>query len=152
MSDVSATPIGTAGQPWGPAEKAEWRARQRVRRSYAEDVVSKIDALGDRFDVTRYGELDYGRDGVFPLFAIRSRDWDDALPVVLVTGGVHGYETSGVHGALQFLDLDATEFTGRVNLLVAPCVSPWAYERIHRQSSPASSRSWSLGSTTSCPS
>jgi hypothetical protein len=53
-------------------------------------------------------------------------------PGVLVTGGVHGYETSGVHGALRFLDQHAEAFAGRVNLLVAPCVSPWAYERIHR--------------------
>src|SRR5690606_26236095 len=47
-------------------------------------------------------------------------------------GGVHGYETSGVHGALQFLERRAADYAGRVNLLVAPCVSPWAYERIHR--------------------
>ncbi len=49
-----------------------------------------------------------------------------------MTGGVHGYETSGVHGALQFVDRHAADYAGRVNLLVAPCVSPWAYERIHR--------------------
>jgi len=54
------------------------------------------------------------------------------LPVALVTGGVHGYETSGVHGALKFVREDAADFAGRVNLLVAPCISPWAYERIHR--------------------
>ena len=28
--------------------------------------------------------------------------------------------------------MTATTATGKVNLLVAPCVSPWAYERIHR--------------------
>jgi hypothetical protein len=66
------------------------------------------------------------------LFAIRSRGWRDELPCVLVTGGVHGYETSGVHGALRFVDEHAASYAGRVNLLVAPCVSPWAYERIHR--------------------
>jgi hypothetical protein len=45
---------------------------------------------------------------------------------------VHGYETSGVHGALQFIEAHAADYAGRVNLLVAPCVSPWGYERIHR--------------------
>jgi hypothetical protein len=49
-----------------------------------------------------------------------------------VTGGVHGYETSGVHGALRFVDKHAAAYDGRVNLIVAPCVSPWAYEVIHR--------------------
>jgi hypothetical protein len=51
---------------------------------------------------------------------------------VLVTGGVHGYETSGVHGALQFLEQHAAHFAQEINLLAVPCVSPWAYERIHR--------------------
>lgn len=54
----------------------------------------------------------------------------DERPWVLVTGGVHGYETSGVHGALQFLEQRAADFP--VNLLAVPCVSPWGYERIHR--------------------
>ncbi len=129
---TSFPPIGTPGQPWGATEKAEWRAAQRKQRDYADEVVSAIDRLRDRFDVVQYGELDYGVDGRYPLFALKSRDWNDALPVVLVTGGVHGYETSGVHGALRFADRDAADYAGRANLLIAPCVSPWAYERIHR--------------------
>ncbi|KIQ97025.1 M14 family metallocarboxypeptidase [Lysobacter sp. A03] len=124
-------PIGTPGTPWGRSEVAQWRSQQKVQRSYAEDVLSKIDRLRERFDVEQYGQLDYGSD-TYPLYAVRSGHWNDQLPSVLVTGGVHGYETSGVHGALQFLDQHASEYEGRVNLLVAPCVSPWAYERIHR--------------------
>ena len=124
-------PIGTPNQPWGAAEKAQWLARQRVQRSYAGEVLAKIDALRGRFDVSQYGQLDYP-SGRYPLLAIRSHDWDDALPVVLVTGGVHGYETSGVQGALEFVDRHAADHAGRCNLLVAPCVSPWGYERIQR--------------------
>jgi len=124
-------PIGTPGRPWGDAEKAEWLARQTRKRSYAADVLSAIEPLRARFDVVQYGELDYAPDA-YALLAVRSRGWDDALPCVLVTGGVHGYETSGVHGALQFADRHMADYAGRVNLLVAPCVSPWAYERIHR--------------------
>ncbi len=124
-------PIGTPGRPWGDAEVAAWRARQAVRRSYAADVLSAIEALRARFDVSEYGRLDYA-SGSYPLFAIRSRGWRDELPVALVTGGVHGYETSGVHGALQFVERHAADYAGRINLLVAPCVSPWGYERIHR--------------------
>ncbi|MEO5628963.1 MAG: M14 family metallocarboxypeptidase [Thermomonas sp.] len=123
--------IGTPGQPWGDAEKAEWRAARYVQRSYADDVVSVIERLRLDFDVAQYGELDYPPDR-YPLFAIRSRGWRDDLPLVLVTGGVHGYETSGVHGALQFVERHAADYAGRVNLLVAPCVSPWGYERINR--------------------
>jgi hypothetical protein len=124
-------PVGTPGQPWTPAEFDTWRARQVRHRSYHDDVVRVIDRLRDRFDVTSYGEVVYG-DERHTLYAIRSLDWNDALPCVLVTGGVHGYETSGVHGALRFVDMHAQDYAGKVNLLIAPCVSPWAYERIHR--------------------
>ncbi|MFT3791786.1 MAG: M14 family metallocarboxypeptidase [Rudaea sp.] len=123
--------IGTPGQPWGEAEKALWRSRQTRKRSYATDVLGVVERLRGCFDVAEYGRLDYPPES-FPLFAIRSREWRDDLPCALVTGGVHGYETSGVHGALQFVDLRAADYAGRVNLLVVPCVSPWAYERIHR--------------------
>ena len=131
MTTEAFYPIGTPGQPWGDAEKAGWRSRQGRKRSYEADVVSMVERLRSRFDVVQYGELEYDTDA-YPLFAIRNRDWSDQLPCVLVTGGVHGYETSGVHGALQFVEQHAADYAGRVNLLVAPCISPWAYERIHR--------------------
>lgn len=124
-------PIGTPGTPWGPAEVAMWLSQQTRQRSYEADVLSKIEALRSRFDVVQYGSLNYHPDS-YPLMAIKSRQWRDELPIVLVTGGVHGYETSGVHGALQFVDQHAAAYEGRVNLVVAPCISPWAYERIHR--------------------
>lgn len=131
MTTEAFYPIGTPGQPWGPAEVADWRSRQTRQRSYDADVLRVIEDMRSRFDVVEYGRLDYGAD-VYPLFAIKSRDWRDELPCALVTGGVHGYETSGVHGALQFADAHASRYAGRVNLIVVPCVSPWAYERIHR--------------------
>jgi hypothetical protein len=124
-------PIGIPGQPWGAAERAAWLALQRRHRSYEDEVLSVIERLRPRFDIRPYGELDHASGG-YPLLAIGTRDWRDDLPCVLVTGGVHGYETSGVHGALAFVEHHAARYAGRVNLLVAPCVSPWAYERIHR--------------------
>lgn len=131
MTTQTHYPIGTPGIPWGPVEVVAWLSRQTRQRSYEVDVLSKIEALRSRFDVVQYGRLDYQPDS-YPLMAIKNRHWRDELPVVLVTGGVHGYETSGVHGALQFVDQHAADYEGRANLIVAPCVSPWAYERIHR--------------------
>ena len=126
---VTSYSIGTPGVAWGAAERAQWLARQQKLRSYADDVESRIERLAGRFDVEQYGRLDYPPDR-YRLLALRSRGWSDRRPCVLVTGGVHGYETSGVHGALQFLEQRAADYP--VNLLVAPCVSPWGYERIHR--------------------
>lgn len=132
MTFPSFYPVGTPGQPWTVAEKVEWRARQRKQRSYADDVAGMIGRFESRFDVMEYGRLDYSPDGVYPLFVVRSQAWDASLPIALVTGGVHGYETSGVHGALQFIDRHMQDYAGKINLLVVPCVSPWAYERINR--------------------
>jgi hypothetical protein len=124
-------PIGTPGVAWGATERAQWLSQQRKRRSYTDEVVARVERLAARFDIEEYGQLDYPPDHYRQL-ALRSRGWRDEHPLVLVTGGVHGYETSGVHGALQFLEDRAADYAQRINLLVAPCVSPWAYERIHR--------------------
>lgn len=136
MQPTPSYPIGMPGQPWGDAERDQWRARQVRQRSHADDVLRAIDALRNQWDVQPYGEVAYANTHHapehFPLQALRSQPWQPGLPSVLVTGGVHGYETSGVHGALRFAQQHAAEFAGRANLLVVPCVSPWAYERIQR--------------------
>lgn len=131
MAISNTYPIGSPGQPWTEVEVGEWRARQPRRRRYDEDVVSRIEALDDRYETVIYGELDYADDR-YQLLAVRSRPFDSRLQTVLVTGGVHGYESSGITGALEFLEQRAPAYFGRVNLLVVPCVSPWGYERINR--------------------
>ena len=131
MTSTPFYPIGTPGTPWGEAEIAQWRARLSRQRSYGDDIVPRIEALSHRFEVMTYGHLDYAGEH-FDLFALRNGTPDPDLPLALITGGVHGYETSGVMGALQFLETRAHEYSGRANLLVAPCVSPWAYERVNR--------------------
>lgn len=124
-------PIGTPGQPWGASERASWLATQRRQRSHAELVQSRIEALAERFEVVVYGQLDYPPD-YYRLQALRSARPDPQLPWALITGGVHGYETSGVMGALAFAEQRAADYAGRLNLLIVPCVSPWGFERIHR--------------------
>ncbi len=128
---TSTYPIGIAGQPWTEAHKAEWLARQTRHRSYRDDVLQVVDDLRERFAIIEYGTVRYG-DEAYPLLAIRDRNWREDLPCALVTGGVHGYETSGVHGALAFAATHLADYAGLLNVLVAPCISPWAYERIHR--------------------
>lgn len=109
----------------------QWRAMQKRWRSYEADVLAPIEALRERFERVAYGDITYADDH-YVLYALRSGVARPDLPNVLVTGGVHGYETSGVLGALAFLDEAAGDYAGRINVLVAPCVSPWAYERISR--------------------
>ncbi len=128
-------PIGTPGTPWGEAERAAWLARQQIKRRYDDEVVVPLKArVPGHAELFQYGVLDYTRLGLasYPLFAVRSRVWRDDSPTVLVTGGVHGYETSGVQGALQWIATEFGRHAGTVNLLVLPCLSPWGYETINR--------------------
>ncbi len=127
----STYPIGVPGQPWNDAHKAEWLSRQHAQRSYFDDVLTPLARPVTGFERLDYGSLNYS-DRSFALVAFRSTDWDAALPCALVTGGVHGYETSGVRGAMRFLQRDASDYAGKVNLLIFPCISPWAYETINR--------------------
>ncbi|MBE1528964.1 hypothetical protein GGC65_003420 [Sphingopyxis sp. OAS728] len=131
MTFVKTYPVGTPGQPWDEPEVNQWRSRQSRLRRYDVDIVPRIDALDARFEKLIYGEIEYGGER-YTLFALRDRHFDPSLPTALVTGGVHGYETSGVLGALAFLETEAADYAGKINLIVAPCVSPWAYERINR--------------------
>lgn len=125
--------IGTPGTPWGTTEKAQWRDSREIQRSYLKEVVTKIDGFkqSDVCEVIHYGALSQDVDK-YPLYVIKTRNWDKDKPYVLITGGVHGYETSGVQGALLFLEQKAKHYSQHFNILVAPCVSPWGYETIQR--------------------
>ncbi|PAR41525.1 peptidase [Vibrio metoecus] len=127
----SVYPIGVPGQPWQAAERQAWLAQRHIQREYQQEVVPKILALQDRFEISTYGALSFD-PARYPLYVVKSRNWDASKPTVLITGGVHGYETSGVHGALQFLATAAEPYLAHFNLLAAPCVSPWGYETINR--------------------
>lgn len=131
MNETQTYPIGIQGQKWGKPERATWLAAQRIQRSYSEEVLLKIKALKGRFDIVQYGALSYSPDR-YPLYFVKTRQWDPSRASVLITGGVHGYETSGVQGAIRFLESKALEYASRFNILVAPCISPWGYETINR--------------------
>lgn len=131
MTNNKAYKIGTPGKPWSDAEKQAWLAEQRIKRSYRHDVIERLEALKQDFSVEQYGELLYDRHR-YPLFAVKTREWNHDKPVVLITGGVHGYETSGVHGALRFLETWAMFYSDAFNFVVVPCISPWGYETINR--------------------
>jgi hypothetical protein len=135
MTNNPEYPIGTQGQKWDESDNNQWLAKQTIKRSYQDEVISKIDALSSSFDVIQYGALSIDTQR-YPLFALKSKHWQGDKKTILVTGGVHGYETSGVQGALRFLENEAnnqnSNYNESFNLLVVPCVSPWGYETINR--------------------
>ena len=128
--------IGTPGKPWGEAEKQQWFDERTIERSYRDEVLAKLDALKADASTVGFGLSQYGSLPIdserYPLMAVTVRSPNAQAPWVLITGGVHGYETSGVQGALRFLETTAASYSERVNMVVAPCVSPWGYEVINR--------------------
>jgi RimJ/RimL family protein N-acetyltransferase len=129
--------IGIPGNSWGDKEKIEWRTDVGMsKRSYQQDVVSKIEALKDHLHVVQYGSLSVDPKR-YPLFCIKTRGcWDDPLKhCLLITGGVHGNETSSVEGALLFATTEMKLLgDAGFNVCVCPCINPWGYEHLQRWS------------------
>jgi hypothetical protein len=123
--------LSTLKSPWQARERANWLAQQSVKRSYYQEVVKAIDSLDEYLNTIQYGALSVDQEK-YPLYLLKSTNWDQAKKTILITGGVHGYETSGVQGAIRFLQKDIKRYLSEFNFIVAPCISPWGYETINR--------------------
>ncbi|PCI67055.1 MAG: peptidase [Gammaproteobacteria bacterium] len=123
--------ITHSNSPWQAEDRAQWLSQQNIKRSYQAEVVRKIETLDNHLMVSQYGALSIDRVK-YPLYLIKSEKWNQSNKTVLVTGGVHGYETSGVQGAIRFLQENVTRYLNDFNFIVAPCISPWGYETINR--------------------
>ena len=148
-------PVGTPLTPWGDSERAAWLAHVgAARRSYADEVLAALAPLKDSFDVVQYGALSQDPER-YPLFCVKTRSWVAGKPSVLVTGGVHGYETSGVQGALLFLRSEALKYAqvNRITPLSFLCyMKPDAasFVFVPRRSTSRSCRACVPGATKPC--
>ncbi|RYV03973.1 peptidase [Shewanella sp. OPT22] len=123
--------VGTPNTPWEAHEKQQWYITTSIERSYNKEVLAKLEDVNDNFDIIQYGSLPINPEK-YPLFALKSKVWDSNRPTALITGGVHGYETSGVQGAILFAKEFASKYIEHFNLVITPCISPWGYETINR--------------------
>jgi len=129
-------PIGTPGKPWQATDKSAWKQAQEIKRSYKDQVLQRLAGVSSDFVRVEYGTLPYGElsedNTDYPLVAFKSANWQNDKPAILISGGVHGYETSGVQGAIDFLLKHALDYQPDLNFVIAPCLSPWGYETINR--------------------
>ena len=114
-------------------DKESWFQQQNKKRSYYEQVVSHLDSLNEDYIIEQYGNLLYDAEN-YPLYALKSLNWNDDKPSILITGGVHGYETSGVQGAIRFLQTAAKPFLDDFNFVVPLTIDP---NRSFYENSPA---------------
>jgi hypothetical protein len=131
MSNEQAYPVGKRSEKWGNKEKLQWLSLQSIKRSYQLDVLTKLDRLTADFDLINYGALTQDIEK-YPLYLVKTKNWQPNKRIILITGGVHGYETSGVQGAIRFIESQASIYAEQFNLIIAPCISPWGYETINR--------------------
>lgn len=98
----------------------------------------------EHFPIKHYHKGDYSDD---EMMEAKSK------PTILITGGTHGYEDSGIKGALRFLSSGkAKHYSKFFNIVVVPCISPWSYEHNERWVATADDPNRSFGlSTKSCP-
>lgn len=132
---------------WKEADKLQWLSKQKFQRSYAKQVLTRIEKLGQvggKIKIKSYGHLSLQErqeliiNGAslsaeeyknrYPLYYAEIGDITDGKPNIIVTGGTHGYEESGVYGALEFIEKDALNYTDQFNFIVFPCLSPFSYE------------------------
>ena len=143
------------GSSWSDTEKAACSEGVGVsKRSYQKDVLSKIEALREHFHVVQYGNLSIDPTR-YPLICMKTRcSWDDPTRhCLLITGGVHGNESSTVEGALLFASTQMQALAGAgFNICVCPCISPWGYEHLQRWTSTALDPNRGFFSTSAlCP-
>ncbi|HMQ09924.1 MAG TPA: M14 family zinc carboxypeptidase [Oligoflexia bacterium] len=125
-------PIGQPGKAWGDVEKKQWFELQSIKRSYHEDVVIPLQSIAkDGLTLQEFGCLEYGFNQ-YSQFLLKNKKLAKDKPHVLITGGVHGYETSGVHGVIRFIQDYIHQYLDQYNFLIFPCISPWSYETINR--------------------
>lgn len=141
------TEVDSKKDTWSEKDKLQWLSKQSFQRSYREQVLSRIEKLkqtSESIKIKQYGNLSLqGRDELaikgatlsaeeyknrYPLYYAEVGDITDGKPTIIVTGGTHGYEESGIYGALEFLEKDALDYADQFHFLVFPCVSPFAYE------------------------
>lgn len=123
--------IGTPNVAWQQTERDQWLTRQLVKRSYRDEVLVPLAELAARFTGCQYGALSIDQER-YPLKSFVVEQAGADAPYVLITGGVHGYETSGVQGALSFVRDELANYINDFNFVICPCVSPWGYETINR--------------------
>ena len=99
---------------WQQTEKENWFRQQTVQRFYRDQGVAQINALKADFEISQYGALTLNPER-YPLYLLKSKNFDPAKKTILISGGVRGYETSGVHGALGFLQREAKTFQDTFN-------------------------------------
>jgi hypothetical protein len=124
-----------AKQGWNNAQKLQWfsNVSQNQVRDYDVDVVQRVMQLpSNTHYYMQYGVVDLGQENPYPLLNVTVGDPYNGLPNILITGGVHGYEPSGVRACFQFLENEAIHLTRDFNFVVYPCLSPWSYEFDHR--------------------
>lgn len=68
----------------------------------------------------------------FPLVSVEIIS-NPALPLVLLSAGIHGDEPAGVHALAEFLTQSVNAYAMKCNFVVLPCMNPVGFKRSTRE-------------------
>lgn len=116
---------------WNGSQVRDWHTSVTAagkKRDYGE-IVSRITRLpANTHTIENYATTPDAN----PQFRITVGNVDNGNPNILLIGGVHGYEPSGIEAAVTFAEKNATALSKKFNFVIYPCLSPWAFEHDQR--------------------
>jgi hypothetical protein len=106
-------------------------------------VTRRVEALnGDSIKRRELGRV-LGEEGEYPIYGVSAGHAED-LPCMLIIGGTHGDEPSGVESALTFLEREAGNWIATMRFEVIPCLNPFCHVHDTRVNPTGVDLNWSF--------
>jgi protein MpaA len=97
-------------------------------RSYADEVVSRVEALGKTLEVKLMGNAKF-KAADYPLYYILADSNKKSAGHVFLSAGIHGGEPAGVYAILGFLESQVRNYLDDFSFIAFPCLNPSGFER-----------------------
>ncbi len=122
---------------WAPEDTRKWQDAvlsqpADSRRDYEANVVSRLQKLdSNHISLTTYRTSQSGDEKFDHLF-VTIGDLGNGNPNILLIGGVHGNEPSGVEACVRIAEqFNESADPPDINIVIFPCLFPWSY--VHNQ-------------------
>jgi len=100
----------------------------RINRSYTDEVVSRIEALGNGLEAKLMGTAKF-KEAEYPLYYILADSGNSRAGHVFLSAGIHGNEPAGVYTLLGFLENKVHDYLDDFSFIAFPCINPSGFER-----------------------
>lgn len=145
-------PLTDSPRQWMPWDLSNWSQSADAQEdiydlrdfyNHQASIISQFNGAAKRMVC---GYVTY-HDVSYPIVMSLIGPYDPSKPSVLIQGGTHGYEPSGVFANLQF-SKEAAQYIERYNIFAIACTNPWAFVKDQRWGAHGvdGNRGWHVGS------